>query len=101
MLITFFVISILNVFMMITNSEIMKNSQDLILIIRIFIDLSFLIIISIIKIIIIINNNNNSSHKLFKNNNVRYLRLVDLYKLLTKTQTSFLSKIKINLINKT
>ena len=58
--------------------------------------------ISIIKTIIIINNNNNnnnSSHKLLKNNNVRYLRLVDFYKSSIKTQTSFLNKI--NLVNKT
>ena len=86
---------------MITNSEIMRDSQDLILITRIFINLFFLIIILIIKTIIIISNNNNSNHKLLKNNNVRYLKLVDLYKSLMKTQTSFLSKIKINLINKT
>ena len=52
--------------------------------------------ISIIKTIITINNNN---HKLLKNNNIRYSRLVDLYKLLMKTQTSLLNKI--NLVNKT
>ena len=104
MLIIFFVISILNlnVFTMITNSKIMKGSQDFTLITRILIDLSFLIMILIIKTIIIINSNNNSSnHKLFKNNNVRYLKLVDLYKSSTKTQTSFLSRIKISLVNKT
>ena len=58
--------------------------------------------ILIIKIIIIINNNNNSSnnnHKLFKNNNVRYLKIVNLYKSSTKTQMSFLNKI--NFVNKT
>ena len=85
---------------MITNSKIIKNFQDFTLIIRILIDLSFLIIISIIKIIIIINNNNNN-HKLFKNNNVHYLKFVDYYKSLTKTQTSLLSRIKISLVNKT
>ena len=102
MLIIFFVISILNlnVFTMITNSEIIKSSQDFTLMARILIDLSFLIIISIIKTIITINSNNNHCrHKLFKNNNVRYLKLVDLYKSSTKTQTSLLSKI--NLVNKT
>ena len=100
MLIIFFVISILNVFTMITNSKIIRDSQDLILIILILIDLFFIIIL-IIKTIITINNNNNSNsnHKIFKNNNVYYLRLVDFYKLLTKTQTSLLSRI--NLINKT
>ena len=67
---------------------------------RILIDLSFLIIILVIKTIITISNNN-SNHKLFKNNNVYYLKLVDRYKLSTKTQTSLLSKIKINFINKT
>ena len=102
MLTIFFVISILNlnVFTMITNSKIMKNSQGFTLMIRIFIDLSFLIMISIIKTIIIINNNNNHcKHKLLKNNNVRYLKFADLYKLLTKTQTNLLSRI--NLANKT
>ena len=94
MLTILFVISIFNVL----NSEIIKKSQGLTLIIRILIDLSFLIIISIIKIIITINNNNNN-HKLFKNNNVRYLKFVDLCKSLTKTQTSLLNKI--NLVNKT
>ena len=63
---------------------------------RILIDLSFLMMISIIKTIITFN----SSHQLFKNNNVRYLKLVDLYKSSAKTQTSFLSRIKINFINK-
>ena len=77
----------------------MISSQNLILMIRIFINLSFFIIILIIKIIITINNNNNNNHKLFKNNNVHYLKLVNFYKSLTKTQTSFLNKI--NLINKT
>ena len=96
MLIILFVISIFNVL----NSEIIKSSQVFTLMTRIFIDLFFLIMISIIKIIIIINNNtNNSSYKLFKNNNVHYLRFVGFYKLLTKTQTNLLSKI--NLINKT
>ena len=66
--------------------------------IRIFIDLSFFILISIIKTIITINNNN-SNHKLFKNNNVRYLRFVDFYKSSTETQMNILNKI--NLINKT
>ena len=102
MLIIFFVISILNlnVFTMITNSEIIKNSQDFTLIIRILIDLSFLIMISIIKIIIIINNNNNyCRYKLLKNNNVRYLKLADLYKSSAETQTSLLSRI--NLVSKT
>ena len=100
MLIIFFVISILNVFMIITNSKIIRDSQDLILMIRILIDLSFLMMILIIKTIIIINNNNNyCRHKLFKNNNVRYLKLADLYKSLTKTQTSLLSRI--SLVNKT
>ena len=69
---------------------------------RIFIDFSFLIIILIIKTIIIINSNNNNSsnnHKIFKNNNVRYLKFVNFYKSLMKTQTSLLSKI--NLVNKT
>ena len=101
MLIILFVISIFNVFMIITNSKIMNDSQGFILITRILIDLFFFIMISIIKIIIIINNNSSSNCKLFKDNNVRYLRLVDLYKSLTKTQTSLLSKIKISLINKT
>ena len=55
--------------------------------------------ISIIKTIITINNNNNSNHKILKDNNVRYLKFVDFYKLLTKTQTSFLNKI--NLVTKT
>ena len=68
--------------------------------IRILIDLSFLMMISIIKMIITINNNNNN-HKLFKNNNVHYLKLVDRYKLSTKTQTSLLNRIKINLVNRT
>ena len=68
--------------------------------IRILIDLFFLIMISIIKIIITINNNSNS-HKLLKNNNVRYLKLVNLYKSSAKTQTNLLSRIKINLVNKT
>ena len=98
MLIILFVI--LNVFMIITNSEIIMNSQNFTLMTRIFIDFSFFIMISIIKIIIIINNNSsNSNHKLFKNNNVRYLKFVNLYKSLMKTQMSFLNKI--NLINKT
>ena len=102
MLTIFFVISILNfnVFTMITNSKIIKRSQNLILIIRILIDLFFLMMISIIKIIITISSNSNS-HKLFKNNNVRYLKFVDFYKSSAKTQTSFLSRIKINLVNRT
>ena len=79
MLIILFVI--LNIFTMITNSKIIINSQDFTLIIRIFINFSFFIIILIIKIIIIINNN----YKLFKNNNVRYLKFVNLYKSLAKT----------------
>ena len=95
MLTILFIISILNVL----NLEIMKRSQDFILVIRILIDLSFLMMISVIKIIITISNNN--SHKLFKNNNVRYLKFVDLYKLSTKTQTSLLNRIRINLVNKT
>ena len=100
MLTILFVISIFNVFTIITNSEVIRDSQDFTLIIRILIDLSFFIIISIIRTIITINNNNNSNnHKIFKNNNVRYLKLVDLYKSSTKTQTSFLNKI--NLVNKT
>ena len=61
----------------------MKGSQDLTLIIRILIDLFFLIMILIIKIIITINSNNN--HKLFKNNNVRYKKFVDRYKSSTET----------------
>ena len=69
---------------------------------RIRIDLSFLIMISIIKTIITISsNNNNSSHTLFKNNNVDYLKFVDLYKSSAKTQTSLLNRIKINLVSKT
>ena len=108
MLIILFVISIFNVFKMlilnvfttITHSKTIRDSQNLTLMTRNFIDLSFFIIISIIKTIITINNNNsNSSHKLFKNNNVHCLKLVDFYKLSTKTQTSFLNKI--NLVNKT
>ena len=101
MLIILFVISILNinVLIMITNSEIMKSPQGLTLMARILTDFSFLMIISVIRTIITISSNNNSSHKLFKNNNVRYLKLVDLYKSLTKTQTSFLRRI--NLVNKT
>ena len=96
MLTIFSVISILNIL----NSEIIKNSQDFTLMIRILIDLCFEIMILIIKTIIIINNiSSSSNHKLFKNNNVHYSRLVDFYKSLTKTQTSFLSKI--NLVNKT
>ena len=78
-----FVISILNVFMIIIDS-IVRDSQNLTLMTRILIDLFFLIMI-FIKTIIKINNNNSSNHKLFKNNNVRYSKLVDLYKLLTKT----------------
>ena len=66
---------------------------------RIFIDLSFLIIISVIKTIITINNSNNNNYKLLKNNNVRYSKFVDLYKLLTKTQISVLNKF--NFVNKT
>ena len=97
MFIIFFVISILNVFIIITNS-IIRNSQDFTLIIRILIDFSFFIMILFIKTIITINSSSNS-HKIFKNNNVRYLKLVDLYKSSTKTQTSFLNKI--NLVNKT
>ena len=85
---------------MITNS-IIKNSQNLTLMTRILIDLSFFMMILIIRIIITISSNNSSSYTLFKNNNVRYLKFVDLYKLLTKTQTSLLSKIKINFVNKT
>ena len=65
---------------------------------RILTDLSFFIMISIIKTIITINNNNNN-HKLFKSNNVRYQKFVDLYKSSAKTQTSLLSRI--NLVNKT
>ena len=85
---------------MTTNSEIIRDSQDFILVIRIFINLFFLIMILLINIIITINNNNNSNnYKLFKNNNIRYLKLVDFYKSSTKTQTSFLNKI--NLVNKT
>ena len=102
MLTIFFIISILNVFTMLTNSKIIKDSQDLTLMIRIFINLFFLIMILIIKTIIIINNindNNNSSYKLLKNNNVYYSNLVDFNKLLMKTQTNFLSRI--NLVNKT
>ena len=94
MLTIFSVISILNVL----NSKIIKKPQGLTLMTRILIDLSFLIIISIIKTIITINNNNNS-HKLLKSNNVRYQKLVDLCKSSTKTQTSLLSRI--NLVNKT
>ena len=77
----------------------MKNSQGLTLMARILIDLFFLMMISTIKTIITFNSNSN--HQLFKNNNVRYLKLVDLYKSLTKTQTSLLSRIKISLVNKT
>ena len=96
MLIIFFVISILNVL----NSEIIKGPQGFTLMVRILIDLSFLMMISIIKIIITINSNSSHCrHKLFKNNNVRYLRLVDLYRSSAETQTSFLSKI--NLVSKT
>ena len=95
-----FVISILNVLTMITNS-ITKDLQDLILMTRILIDLSFLMMILVIKTIITINNNNNNNHKLLKNNNFRYLKLVDRYKSSTKTQTSLLNKIKINLVSKT
>ena len=95
-----FIISIFNVFTMTTNS-IIKSSQGFTLMARILIDLSFLIIILIIKTIITINNNNNSSHKLLKNNNVRYSQFIDLYKSSAKTQTSFLNKIKINLVSKT
>ena len=94
MLTILFVISIFNVL----NSKIIKKSQGLTLMIRIFIDLSFLMMILVIKTIIIINSSNNN-HKLFKNNNVRYLKLVDLCKSLTKMQTSLLSRI--NLVNKT
>ena len=64
---------------------------------RILTDLSFLMMISVIKTIIIINNNNN--HKLLKNNNVRYLKFVDLCKSSTETQTSLLNRI--NLVSKT
>ena len=64
---------------------------------RIFIDFFFLIMILVIKIIN--NNNNNNSYNLFKNNNVRYLKFVDFYKSLMKTQRSFLSKI--NFVDKT
>ena len=100
MLTLLFAISILNVFTMITNSKIMKNSQDFILITRILIDFSFLIMISIMKTIITINNNNNNNnHKLFKNNNVYYSRLIDFYKSSAKTQISLLNKI--NLVSKT
>ena len=100
MLIILFVISILNVFTMATNSKIIKNSQGLILMTRILTDFSFLIMILIIKTIITINNNrNNNNHKLLKNNNVRYLKLVDFYKSSTKSQMSLLNKI--NLVNKT
>ena len=56
--------------------------------------------ILVIKTIIIISSNINS-HKLFKNNNVRYLKFVDLYKSSAKTQTSLLSRIRINLISRT
>ena len=94
MLIILFVISILNVL----NSAI-KNSQNLTLMTRILIDLSFLIIISVIKIIITINNNNSNNHKLLKSNNVRYQKLVDLCKSSAKTQMSLLNKI--SLVNKT
>ena len=88
MLIILFVILILslNVFTMTTNSEIIKGSQDFTLVARILIDLSFFIMISIIKIIITISNNSNHCrHKLFKNNNVHYLRFADLYKLSAET----------------
>ena len=95
MLTILFVISIFNVL----DLEIMKGSQGFILITRILIDLSFLMMILIIRIIITINSNNN--HKLFKNNNVRYLKFADLYKSSIKTQTSLLSRIKINLVNRT
>ena len=96
MLIILFVISIFNVL----NSKIITGLQDFILMIRILIDLSFLIIILIIKIIITINSNSsNSNHKLFKNNNVHYLKFVDIYKSLMKTQINLLSKI--SLVNKT
>ena len=95
MLIILFVISIFNVL-----NSIIKGSQDFTLMTRILIDLFFLIMILIIKTIITISSNSsNSSHKLFKNNNVRYLKLVDFYKSLTKTQTNLLSRI--NLVNKT
>ena len=63
---------------------------------RILIDLFFLIIISVIKTIITFNNNN---YKILKNNNFHYLKLVDFYKSLMKTQTNLLSRI--NLVNKT
>ena len=86
--------------MITTNSEIMKGPQGLTLMTRILIDLFFLMMISIIKTIITISNNSNHCrHKLFKNNNVRYLKLVDLYKSSTKTQTSLLNRI--NLVNRT
>ena len=94
MLTILFVILIFNVL----NSKTMKRSQGFILIIRILINLSFLIIISVIKTIIIINNNNNS-HKLFKSNNVHYQKLVNFYKLSTKTQMNLLNRII--LVNKT
>ena len=93
---TSFLNAFLTTFLIITNSK-----TNLILEARIrIIDFFFLMIISIIRIIIIINNNNNnnSNHKLFKDNNVHYLKIVNLYKSLAKTQTSFLSKI--NLVNK-
>ena len=84
----------------VVNSKTTKNSQDFTLVIRILIDLSFFIMILIIRAIITFSNSNNS-HKLFKNNNVRYKKLVDLYKSSAETQTSFLSRIKINLVNRT
>ena len=47
----------------------------------------------------IINKNNNRNYKLFKDNNVRYLKFINFYKLSAKTQTRFLNKI--NFVNKT
>ena len=99
MLIILFIFSIFNVFTITTNSKIIINSQNLILITRIFIDFSFFMIILIIKTITTINNNNSSNYKLLKNNNVRYLKFINLYKSLAKTQTNLSNKI--NFVNKT
>ena len=69
--------------------------------IRILIDLSFFIMIPIIKTITTIDNNNsnNNNHKLFKNNNVYYSKFIDIHKSSAKTQMNLVNKI--NLVNKT
>ena len=90
MLTIFSVISIFNVL-----DSVIKDSQDFTLMTQIFIDLSFLMMISVIKIIITISSNSSISHKLFKNNNVRYQRFVDFCKSSAETQTNLLSRISL------